>query len=78
MGPAHELRACDRQDEGLDTMNAKRGREAPGDTRRYDAAAAILRDLGVRSIRLLTNDTAKLEALRRLGVRVELQTSSVG
>lgn len=47
------------------------GRRAPEDTRRYDAAAAILGDLGVRSIRLLTNNTAKLDALRRLGVRVE-------
>ncbi len=70
VGLAQEIRAYAPLQDSLD-FAGDLGRRAPEDTRRYDAAAAILRDLGVRSIRLLTNNTAKLDALRRLGVRVE-------
>ena len=43
----------------------------PDDARRYDAAAAMLRELGIASVELLTNNPAKEEALRALGVDVE-------
>jgi len=52
------------------SARANRALRLPDDARRYNAAA-ILRDLGVRSVRLLTENPAKLDALRRLGVRVE-------
>jgi GTP cyclohydrolase II len=71
IGLANKIRAYALQEDGLDTVDANRALGLPDDARRYDAAAAILRDLGVRSVRLLTNNPAKLEALRRLGVRVE-------
>jgi GTP cyclohydrolase II len=41
------------------------------DARQYDVAAAMLRYLGVKSIRLLTNNPEKVDALRRLEIEVE-------
>jgi GTP cyclohydrolase II len=71
IGLANKVRAYALQQQGLDTVDANRALGLPDDARRYDAAAALLRDLGVRSVRLLTNNPAKIDALRRLGVRVE-------
>jgi 3,4-dihydroxy 2-butanone 4-phosphate synthase/GTP cyclohydrolase II len=70
IGLSAKLRAYNLQDEGYDTVEANLllGHEA--DERDYWAAAAILADLEVRSIRLLTNNPAKIEQLRALGVNV--------
>ena len=43
----------------------------PDDTRKYDAAAAILADMGVTSIRLMTNNPRKVRKLEELGVQIE-------
>jgi len=56
--------------EGLDTVDANRRLGLPDDTRRYQAAAELLHTLGVRSVRLLTNNPAKVEGLREGGVEV--------
>jgi GTP cyclohydrolase II len=69
IGLANKMRAYALQDCGLDTVDANRALGLPDDARRYDAAAAILCELGVRSVRLLTNNPDKVEALQRLGVR---------
>jgi GTP cyclohydrolase II len=70
IGLANKIRAYALQDRGLDTVDANRALGLPADARRYDAAAAVLARLGVRSIRLLTNNPAKHEALAALGVAV--------
>ena len=71
IGLANKIRAYALQADGVDTVDANRMLGLPDDARRYDVAAAMLAELGVRSIRLMTNNPAKVEALRELGVEVE-------
>ncbi|MCL2802358.1 MAG: GTP cyclohydrolase II [Micrococcales bacterium] len=59
------------QDSGLDTVQANLELGWPADRREYGAAAAILKDLGLDQIRLLTNNPAKVEGLRAHGTVVE-------
>jgi GTP cyclohydrolase II len=70
IGLANKIRAYALQARGLDTVDANRALGLPDDARRYDGAAAMLAHLGVRSVRLLTNNPDKVDALRRLGVDV--------
>ncbi len=70
IGLADKLRAYNLQDAGYDTVEANLLLGHQADERHYDAAAAILRDLGVRSVRLLTNNPDKIQALEALGVHV--------
>jgi GTP cyclohydrolase II len=70
IGLANKVRAYALQAHGADTVDANRLLGLPVDARRYDAAAAMLAVLGVRSVELLTNNPAKEEALRALGVDV--------
>lgn len=67
------------QDEGRDTVEANLDLGWPADRREYGAAAAILDDLGVRRVRLLTNNPAKVAGLRAHGLDVvEVQGLEVG
>ncbi len=68
IGLANKIAAYSLQESGHDTVDANRLLGLPDDSRRYDAAACILRDLGVRSIRLMTNNPRKVELLGKLGV----------
>jgi GTP cyclohydrolase II len=70
IGLLNKLRAYNLQDQGYDTVDANLllGHEA--DERDYTVAAGILKDLGVSSIRLLTNNPHKIESLEELGVHV--------
>lgn len=70
IGLSNKIRAYGLQHLGHDTVDANRMLGLPDDARRYDAAAGMLEHLGVRSIRLLTNNPAKVTDLERLGVRV--------
>jgi GTP cyclohydrolase II len=70
IGLANKVRAYALQAHGADTVDANRLLGLPVDARRYDAAAAMLGVLGVRSVQLLTNNPAKEEALRALGIDV--------
>jgi GTP cyclohydrolase II len=70
IGLANKVRAYALQAHGADTVDANRLLGLPDDARRYDAAAAMLTNLGVLSVELLTNNPAKEEALRSLGVDV--------
>lgn len=70
IGLLDKLRAYNLQDQGYDTVDANLILGHQADERDYAIAAYVLRDLNVRSIRLLTNNPHKLESLRLLGVRV--------
>jgi GTP cyclohydrolase II len=74
IGLANKVRAYALQAHGADTVDANRLLGLPDDARRYDAAAAMLGHLGVCSVELLTNNPAKEEALRALGIEVAGRT----
>ncbi len=70
IGLVNKIRAYALQDQGFDTVDANIELGAPIDAREYDLAAQILRDLDVPKIRLMTNNPAKVEALRAHGITV--------
>ena len=70
IGLLDKLRAYNLQDQGYDTVEANLALGHQADERDYSAAACILADLGVRSVRLMTNNPTKIEGLRALGVRI--------
>jgi GTP cyclohydrolase II len=70
IGLANKLRAYALQDRGLDTVEANRRLGFADDARDYGIAAAMLRALGVESVRLLTNNPAKMRGLADAGIRV--------
>ncbi len=70
IGLINKLRAYSLQERGLDTVDANLALGLPADARDYAAAAGILQDLGVRQIRLLTNNTDKVAQLRALGLSI--------
>lgn len=73
IGLLAKLRAMKLQAEGLDTVEANLALGFPADARDYRVAAEILHDLGVQSVRLLSNNPLKREALLRYGVKVTEQ-----
>jgi GTP cyclohydrolase II len=80
IGLSDKLLAYNLQDSGLDTVDANLALGHEADERDYTIAAGILQDLGVGSVRLLTNNPLKVEALSRLGIpvaeRVPLQVGA--
>lgn len=70
IGLANKIRAYELQSAGHDTVDANRLLGLPDDARDYSAAAAMLDHLGVRSVRLMTNNPAKVQALQQLGIEV--------
>lgn len=70
IGLVNKIRAYALQDQGFDTVDANIELGAPIDAREYDLAAQILRDLDLPEIRLMTNNPAKVEALRAHGITV--------
>jgi GTP cyclohydrolase II len=71
IGLGNKIRAYALQDQGVDTVDANLELGFEADLRSYDLAAGILRDLGVASVRLMTNNPAKQAGLARAGVVVE-------
>jgi 3,4-dihydroxy 2-butanone 4-phosphate synthase/GTP cyclohydrolase II len=71
IGLVDKLRAYVEQDAGADTVDANLRLGLDADLRNYDDAAAVLRALGVRSVRLLSNNPEKADGLQRNGVVVE-------
>lgn len=78
IGLAHKLRAYTLQDQGRDTVDANLDLGLPVDTRKYGTGAQILVDLGITTMRLLTNNPAKFGGLDGYGLeiveRVPLET----
>lgn len=70
IGLLSKLRAYELQERGRDTLDANLELGLPADARDYAAGARILDDLGVRSLRLMTNNPDKIEALTRHGLDV--------
>ncbi|MEW1749776.1 GTP cyclohydrolase II [Streptomyces angustmyceticus] len=73
IGLLAKLRAMKLQEGGLDTVEANIALGLPVDARDYTVAAEMLLDLGVRSVRLLSNNPRKREALVRHGIAVAEQ-----
>jgi 3,4-dihydroxy 2-butanone 4-phosphate synthase/GTP cyclohydrolase II len=78
IGLTRKLHAYNLQDEGKDTVEANLELGLPVDSRRYDVGAQILTDLGLTTIRLMSNNPAKFAALDgyplRIVERVPLRT----
>ncbi len=70
IGLLHKLQAYQLQDAGVDTVDANLDLGLPADARDYGTGAQILVDLGVRSMRLLTNNPAKRAGLEGYGLRI--------
>jgi 3,4-dihydroxy 2-butanone 4-phosphate synthase / GTP cyclohydrolase II len=70
IGLLHKLRAYSLQDAGHDTVDANLELGLPADSRDYGTGAQILSDLGIRSVRLLTNNPAKHAGLEVYGIPV--------
>jgi 3,4-dihydroxy 2-butanone 4-phosphate synthase/GTP cyclohydrolase II len=70
IGLLAKLQAYQLQDGGRDTVDANLDLGLPADARHYGAATQILRDLGVRSVRLLTNNPDKTSSLESYGIPV--------
>ena len=70
IGLLNKLKAYELQDEGLDTVEANRRLGFAADSRDYDFAAAALKALGVRSVRLLSNNPDKVQQLASGGILI--------
>ncbi|MEZ4224393.1 MAG: GTP cyclohydrolase II [Polyangiaceae bacterium] len=70
IGLANKIRAYALQAQGADTIEANERLHLPVDARQYDIAAAMLRQLGVVSVELMTNNPEKVSSLRKLGINV--------
>lgn len=70
IGLGHKLRAYNLQDDGRDTVEANEELGLPVDSREYGIGAQILRDIGVRTMRLMTNNPAKYVGLKGYGLAI--------
>ena len=72
IGLAEKIRAYSLQDEGLDTVQANHALGYKADMRDYGVGLQILKDLGLNSIRLLTNNPKKTEAVNLRGYDLQV------
>jgi 3,4-dihydroxy 2-butanone 4-phosphate synthase/GTP cyclohydrolase II len=70
IGLLNKLKAYSLQEQGLDTVDANLALGFPSENREYGAAVAMLEDLGVKSVRLMTNNPAKANFLQNAGIPV--------
>ena len=77
IGLTNKIRAYALQDRGYDTIDANRALGFADDQRDYRVAADMLRALGPKSVRLITNNPLKLDGLRRHGIKVSGRVPSV-
>jgi GTP cyclohydrolase II len=77
IGLMAKLQAYELQDQGLDTIEANLELGYAADCRHFELPAEVLKLLGVQSVRLMTNNPEKVEALELAGVRVAERLSAV-
>lgn len=70
IGLINKLKAYNLQDEGFNTVNANHQLGFETDERQYNIAILILQDLGIKNIRLLTNNPEKMNSLSRSGINI--------
>jgi 3,4-dihydroxy 2-butanone 4-phosphate synthase/GTP cyclohydrolase II len=70
IGIGHKIRAYSLQDEGLDTVAANEALGLPVDSREYGIGSQILNDLGITTMRLMTNNPAKYGGLDGFGLEI--------
>lgn len=75
IGLTNKIKAYELQRQGMDTLEANIALGFPPDARHYDAAVEILQNLGVQSIKLLTNNPDKIAQLESLGITVAERVS---
>jgi len=71
IGLANKVKAYALQANGVDTVDANRLLGLPDDARKYDVAAAMIQELGIQSVVLMTNNPQKIESLQALNIVVE-------
>src|SRR5271168_1738803 len=76
IGLMAKLRAYELQDKGLDTIEANLELGYEADCRHFELPAEILKHMGLKSVRLITNNPAKVDALELAGVKVVERTSA--
>jgi GTP cyclohydrolase II len=77
IGLLNKLRAYELQDHGADTVEANEKLGFKADLRDYELPGAILRHLGVTSVRLISNNPEKIAAMEAAGVRVAERVSAI-
>ena len=70
IGIINKIRAYALQDEGADTIEANERLGFAADMRRYEQCAEILLELGLRAVRVMSDNPAKIQALRNAGLKV--------
>lgn len=70
IGLGNKVKAYALQDQGVDTVDANLALGFDADARSYEVAADMLRDIGVTSVRVMTNNPTKLAGLREAGIGV--------
>ncbi|GLC37629.1 hypothetical protein PLESTB_001666300 [Pleodorina starrii] len=70
IGLANKIAAYSLQEQGLDTVDANRALGLPDDCREYTSVRNMLAEMGVRSVRLITNNPRKINVLTKLGISV--------
>jgi GTP cyclohydrolase II len=76
IGLMAKLQAYELQDQGLDTIEANLELGYKADCREYELPAAVLKMLGVKAVRLITNNPEKVEALESVGITVAERISA--
>ena len=77
IGLGNKIRAYALQDQGADTVDANRLLGLGDDLRTYEAAAEMLNALGVKSVRLMTNNPEKIEGLTSFGIEIDERVQTV-